>query len=105
MTIKQVGEEGTYLAHTSILRFIIEGSQDGNSNRAGSWRQELMQRPWRSAAYWFASHGLLSLLSYRIGTTYHGLGPPPSFSLITNLENALQLGLMERFPQLRLLPL
>lgn len=26
-----------------------------NSNRAGSWReQDLMQRPWRSAAYWFA---------------------------------------------------
>jgi hypothetical protein len=48
MTIKQVGEEGTYLAHTSILRFIIEGSQDGNSNRAGSWRQEL-------TSYWLAS--------------------------------------------------
>jgi hypothetical protein len=64
-----------------------------------------MQKPWRNAAYWFASHGLLSLLSYRIGTMYHGLGLPPSFSLITNLENALQLDLMETFPQLRVLPL
>ena len=32
--------------------FIIEGSQDRNSNRAGTWRQELMQRQWRDAVYW-----------------------------------------------------
>jgi hypothetical protein len=44
MTKKQVGEERIYLAYTSMLLFIIEGSQDRNSNRAGSWRQELMQR-------------------------------------------------------------
>jgi hypothetical protein len=24
-----------------------------------------MQRPWRDGTYWFASRGLLSLLSYR----------------------------------------
>jgi hypothetical protein len=29
-----------------IPQFITEGNQDRNSNRAGSWRQELMQRPW-----------------------------------------------------------
>jgi hypothetical protein len=28
-------------------------------------KQELMQRPWRDAAYWIASPGLFSLLSYR----------------------------------------
>jgi hypothetical protein len=38
---KQVGEERAHLAYTSI---IIEASQDKNSNRAGTWRQELMQR-------------------------------------------------------------
>ena len=61
------------------------------------------------AAYWLASPGLLSLLSYRTqiyqpkdGTTYNGL--PPS-TLITNLENVLQLDLMEAFPQGRLLSL
>ena len=50
--------------------------------------QELMQRPWKGAAYWLAHHGLLSLLSYRTqnhqprdGITHHGLGPLP---LITN---------------------
>jgi hypothetical protein len=32
------------------------------SQGRGTWRQELMQRPWRSVAYWLASHGLLSLL-------------------------------------------
>ena len=38
-------------------------SQDRGSNRVGSWKQELIQRPQRDAAYWLASHGLLSLLS------------------------------------------
>jgi hypothetical protein len=27
--------------------------------------QELMQRPWRGAAYWLASSGFFSLFSYR----------------------------------------
>jgi hypothetical protein len=66
-----------------------------------------MQRPWRDIPYWLASPGLLSLLSYRTqdyqprdGTTTRG---PPH--LITNCENALQLDLMEAFPQLKLLSL
>lgn len=45
---------------------IIKGNQDRNSNRAGTWRQGLMQRPWSCALYFLVSHGLLSLLSYRI---------------------------------------
>jgi hypothetical protein len=44
------------------LKSFIEGSWDRNSSRTGTWRQELMQRPRRSAAYWLALHGLLSLL-------------------------------------------
>jgi hypothetical protein len=47
------------------------------------WMQELMQRPWKDAAYWLASPGLLSFLSYRTqdyqlrdGTTHSGLSPP-----------------------------
>ena len=42
----QVGEEQVYLAYTSISLFNTEGRQDRDSNRAGTWRQELMQRPW-----------------------------------------------------------
>jgi hypothetical protein len=71
-----------------------EGSLDRNSSQAGTWRQELMQMPWRDAAYWLAPHGLLRLLSYRTqdhqakdGTAHNGLGPPPS---ITNHANVLQ---------------
>lgn len=33
----------------STMMFIIKGSHGSNSNRAGSWRVELMQRPWRAA--------------------------------------------------------
>ena len=51
MTKKQVGEESVYSAYTSILVFITKGSLDRHSNRAGTWRQELMQRPWRSVVY------------------------------------------------------
>jgi hypothetical protein len=79
MTKKQVGEEVVYLAYTSTSLFIIKGSQDRNSNRTGTWRQELMQKPSRGAAYRLVPHGLLSLLSYkphdyqpRNGTTHIG---------------------------------
>ena len=65
MTKKQVGKERVYSSYTSTLLFITKGGQAWNSHRVGTWRQELMQRPWRVAAYWIASPGLISLLSYR----------------------------------------
>jgi hypothetical protein len=70
-------------------------------------KQELMQRPWRDVTYWLASPGLLSLLSYRTKTTSPEMVPPTRGPphLITNWENALQLDLMEEFPQLKLLSL
>jgi hypothetical protein len=84
MTKKQVGEERDYSAYTSTLLFITKGNQDRNSHRGGTWRQELMQRTWRGDAYWLASPGLLSLLSYRTqdyqprdGPTHNGLVAPP----------------------------
>jgi hypothetical protein len=40
-------EEKVYSTYTSTLLFITKGSQDRNSHRAGTWRQELIQRPWR----------------------------------------------------------
>jgi hypothetical protein len=44
-------EERIYLANTSTSLFTTKGNQDRNSHRAGTWRQELMQRPWRGAVY------------------------------------------------------
>jgi hypothetical protein len=44
--MKAVWEERIYLAYTSTLLLVIKGSQDRNSHRAETWRQELMQRPW-----------------------------------------------------------
>jgi hypothetical protein len=65
MIKKQVGEERVYSAYIYMLLFITKGSQDWDSHKAGTWRQEPMQRSWRDAASWLASPGLLSLLSYR----------------------------------------
>jgi hypothetical protein len=83
MTKKQVGEERVYSVYTSMLLFITKRSQDRHSHMAGTWRQELMQKLWKSAAYWIASPGLLSLLSYRTqdyqprdGTTHQGPSYP-----------------------------
>jgi hypothetical protein len=64
MTKKQIKEERVSLAYTFVSLFITKRSQDSNSNSAGTWGQEVIQRPWRGAAYWLAPHGLLSLLSY-----------------------------------------
>ena len=50
MTKKEAGEERVYLAYTSTALFIMEGRQDRNSNRAGTWRQDLMLKPWKNAA-------------------------------------------------------
>jgi hypothetical protein len=62
--LSNLGRKGfIWLMLQSLL--IIKGSQNRNSGRAGSWRQELMQKPWRGAAYWLPPHALLSLLSYR----------------------------------------
>ena len=71
-----------FMAYTSTLLFITKISKNTKSSRAGTWRQDLIQRPWRSADYCLALHGLLSLLSYRTQnhqpsdvTTHNGLGP------------------------------
>ena len=55
MTKKQVGKERVYSAYTSILLFITKEVRAGAQRRAGTWRQDLMQRPWRNAAYLLAS--------------------------------------------------
>jgi hypothetical protein len=60
-----VGEERVNPASSSRALLIIKGSKDRNSSRAGTWRQELMHRPWRGPAYLFVHYNVLSLLFYR----------------------------------------
>jgi hypothetical protein len=86
---KQPGEERVCLAYSPISLFTTEGRQDRNSNRAETWRQRLMQKPWQRAAYWFALLGLLSP-----GLPAQGWYPQ------SLLRNVLQQDLMEASSQL-----
>jgi hypothetical protein len=47
---KQLGEERVNFPPSSSSQFFIKSSEGRNSSRAGTWRQELRQRPWRGAA-------------------------------------------------------
>lgn len=76
MTKNQVGEERIYLAYTFLLLFIIEGSQGRNSNTAGFWRQELMQRLWSGANYWLAPMSCSVCFLIEPRTTSRGVAPP-----------------------------
>jgi hypothetical protein len=57
MTKKQVENERIYSAYTSTLLFITKGSQGWNSQRVGTWREELMQKSRIGAVFWLASPG------------------------------------------------
>jgi hypothetical protein len=105
MTKKQVVEERVSSTYTSTLLFITKGSQDWNSSRSGS----------RS---WCRGHGgvlLTALLPLACSacsliepkTTSPEMVPPTRVPppLITSWENALQLDLMQAFPQMKFLSL
>jgi hypothetical protein len=71
-----LGGKGLCGSHLASV-FITKGSQDGN------WEAGADAEAMEGAAYWPASHGLLSLLSYNIqdlwpraGTICNSLGPP-----------------------------
>jgi hypothetical protein len=105
MTKKQAGEERIYSAYTSMLLFITKGSQDWNSGRSGS-------RSWCRGHGGMFFTGLPHLACSACSliepkTTSPEMVPPTRglSPLITNWENALQLDLMEAFPQLKLLSL
>jgi hypothetical protein len=60
----------------STALFVIEKYADRNSNKTGTWRQKLMQRPWKSSVYCLVPRGLLSLISYRTQDTNSRMAPP-----------------------------
>jgi hypothetical protein len=55
MTKSKLGRKGLHFHFVAIT----EGSQGRNPSRAGTWRQELMQRPWKRATYWLAHIGFI----------------------------------------------
>ena len=48
---KQFGEGMVYFIHNPKIQFISNSTKGRNSSKAGTWRQELTQRPWRGVAY------------------------------------------------------
>lgn len=54
---------GIYFAYIFTSQSIIEGNQASSSNKAGTWRQALKQRPWGAAAnglfFWLAHPAFL----------------------------------------------
>jgi hypothetical protein len=91
MNKKQVGEERVYSAYTSTLLVITKGSQDWNSDRAGTWRQELMQRPWRVLLTGLLPLACSACCLIEPKTTSPGMAPPtlgwalPPWSLIEEM--------------------
>jgi hypothetical protein len=93
------GGKGLFSLHFHIAVH-HQGNQDWNASRSGS-------RSWCWGHGGMFLTGLLplacsacSLIEPKDGPTYNGTSP-----LITSCENALQLDLMEAFPQLKLLSL
>jgi hypothetical protein len=76
MIKKQVVEKKVYSAYTSTLLFITKGSHDRNSNRAGTWRQELMQRPWRVLLTGFLPLACSACFLIEPRTTSPWMAPP-----------------------------
>lgn len=89
---KHVREERFCFAYNSRQQCITKGSHDKNSGRLGTFRQELMQKPWKSTTYWFALYCWFTLHPDHESTNsphpstspsthpypYHGQGPPTS---------------------------
>jgi hypothetical protein len=62
------------LERTGLFQLLLLG-ESSLLVRAGTWRQELIQRPWRGAAHWLAPHGWLSLILIHLRTLCPGFAP------------------------------
>lgn len=63
-SLKELGKKGfILLMFPGDNPSISKGSQDRNSSRVGTCRQQMIQRAWMSVIYGLDHHGLLSLLS------------------------------------------
>jgi hypothetical protein len=72
MTKKQIEEERVYSAYTSLLLFITKVRTATQSGQEAEADAEAME----GAAYWLASPGLLSLLSYKTQDSSPVMAPP-----------------------------
>lgn len=92
MIKSKLGREGFALASSLTSQPITVGG------RAGTLRQELVQRPWKAAANWLVLHFLLRLLSY----TIQELLPRSGGAVPSKLGPLHQANLVGAFSQLKL---
>lgn len=74
ITKRQTGEESVCLVHISISLFVIQGSQNRNSNKGRNL--ELVQRPWRVLHTDFLLRTCSSSFLMQSGTTSPGITLP-----------------------------
>jgi hypothetical protein len=89
-----LGRKGFIGLTLPTLYFIIEGSQDRNSNSTGTWRQMMMQSPWMVllTGLLFMACSLCFLIVSR--TTGAGMAlPTMDWTLPPSIISTLQLGL------------
>jgi hypothetical protein len=73
---KRGGEGVIQLTRPHCLLFITKGSQDRNSHRAGTWEQEMMQRPWRVLLTGLLPMACSACFVIKPRTTSTGVAPP-----------------------------
>lgn len=57
MTQSNVGKKWFISTYSYIAQSITDESQSRNSQKARTWSQVLIQRPWWSTVDWLAPHG------------------------------------------------
>jgi hypothetical protein len=75
ITKSNLGRKCLFELH--VLTTVHYEKKTGQELKAGTWRQELKQKPWRKIVYWLSLHSLLGLLSLtQPGTNCLRMAPP-----------------------------
>lgn len=100
------GRKGSFYFYFHIV--VYPWRKPGQKLKAGTWRQELMQRQWKDDTYWIVPHRIHSHVSYRVSyrtndpemDTATVAGPPVNQELWKGFKTFLQPSIVMAFSQL-----